>query len=89
MSQAVHTVAAGGGLWPGQAAMLSLLASREEYRSLKVMVTTRKELELLADIALAAAVLLRDRLSEASSFIQARSPQPEPERLLHELCLPS
>ena len=45
--------------------------------------------ELLADIALAAAVLLRDRLPEASSFIQARSPQPEPERLLHELCLPS
>ena len=89
MSQAVHTVAAGGGLWPGQAAMLSLLASREEYRSLKVMITTRKELELLADIALAAAVLLRDRLPEASSFIQARSPQPEPERLLHELCLPS
>lgn len=39
--------------------------------------------------ALAAAVLLRDRLPEASSFIQARSPQPEPERLLHELCLPS
>ena len=89
MSQAVHTVAAGGGLWPGQAAMLSLLASREEYRSLKVMITTRKELELLADIALAAAVLLRDRLPEASSFIQVRSPQPEPERLLHELCLPS
>ena len=40
-------------------------------------------------LQLAAAILLRDRLPEASSFIQARSPQPEPERLLHELCLPS
>lgn len=89
MSQAVHSVAAGGGLWPGQAAMLSLLASRHEYESLKVLITSRQELELLADIALAAAILLRDRLPEASSFIQARSPQPEPERLLHELCLPS
>lgn len=89
MSQAVHSVAAGGGLWPGQAAMLSLLASRHEYESLKVLITSRQELELLADIALAAAILLRDRLPEASSFIQVRSPQPEPERLLHELCLPS
>lgn len=89
MSQAVHSVAAGGGLWPGQAAMLSLLASRNEYESLKVLITSRQELELLADIALAAAILLHDRLPEASSFIQARSPQPEPERLLHELCLPS
>lgn len=89
MSQAVHSVAAGGGLWPGQAAMLSLLASRHEYESLKVLITSRQELELLADIALAAAILLRDRLPEASSFIQARSPQPEPERLLHELYLPS
>lgn len=89
MSQAVHSVAAGGGLWPGQAAMLSLLASRHEYESLKVLIISRQELELLADIALAAAILLRDRLPEASSFIQVRSPQPEPERLLHELCLPS
>lgn len=89
MSQAVHSVAAGGGLWPGQAAMLSLLASRHEYESLKVLIISRQELELLADIALAAAILLRDRLPEASSFIQARSPQPEPERLLHELYLPS
>lgn len=89
MSQAVHATAAGGGLWPGQAAMLSLLASREEYRSLKVLITTRQELELLADIALTAAVLLRERLSEAAAFIRARTPQPEPERLLSELCLPA
>ena len=54
-----------------------------------MLITSRQELELLADIALAAAILLRDRLPEASSFIQVRSPQPEPERLLHELCLPS
>ena len=74
MSQAVHATAAGGGLWPGQAAMLSLLASREEYRSLKVLITTRQELELLADIALTAAVLLRERLSEAAAFIRARTP---------------
>lgn len=88
MSQSIHSLAGGGGLWPGQSAVLSLLAGATEYRRLKAVITERQELELLADISLTAAVLLRERLPEAQAFIRERTLRPDPAGLLAQLTFP-
>lgn len=85
MSPSIHSLAGGGGLWPGQGAMLSLLASRTEYRQRKTIITEQPELDLLVDIALKAARLLGQRLPEAQVFLRERRPRTTPEQLLERL----
>ena len=82
MSNGLHALVAGGGLWPGQAAVLSLLTSRREYEAAGEVVTNRQELFLMADIVLAAIPLLFGRLAEARACIEERTPEASPDQLL-------
>lgn len=85
MSSCVHDIAGGGGLWPGQAAVLSLLASRCEYENMGAVVTGNEEINALADIVMTALPMLAERLPEAQRFIHERRPDIGFESLLQEI----
>lgn len=81
MSNDLHALVGGGGLWPGQAAVLSLLMSRREYEDASDVVTNGQELSLVADIVLAALPLLFERLAEARTLVVDRAPALSPDQL--------
>lgn len=85
MSSCVHDIAGGGGLWPGQAAVLSMLAGRREYEEMGTIVTSYEEIHTLADICMAALPMIAERLPEAQKFIEARRPDMDGERLLQKV----
>lgn len=75
MSDAIFRYAGGGGLWPGQGAVLSLLATQAYAKSVGSMVVTEQEIQQMADIALMTVLLVADRHAEAYSFVHARRPK--------------
>ena len=74
MSNCIHEVAGGGGLWPGQAAVLSMLVSHHEYEKVGTIITGNKDISVLADICMTALQMLAERIPEAQRFINQRMP---------------
>ena len=82
MSDAIFRHAGGGGLWPGQAAVLSLLTTKAHAQEVGSLVATEEEILQMSDCALAAVALLTDRHASARKFVAARRPPLSPEELL-------
>lgn len=82
MSEAIFRYAGGGGLWPGQAAVLSLLATKPYAKSMGSMVITEQELLQMADIALMTVNFVADQHAEACSFVKARRPELSAQEIL-------
>lgn len=82
MSDHVHEIAGGGGLWPGKAAVLSLLASGHEYAETGIIAASAKDIAILADICITALSILAGRLPEALKYVDERMPNMDHDALL-------
>lgn len=84
MTDAIFKMAGGGGLWPGQSAMVSLISTADFARKMKTMVATEDEVKILADVALQGMKNLLKNIEEARRWIRERYPDLTPEHL-HDL----
>lgn len=83
MSEGIHWYAGNGGLWPGLGAMLSMVVTEEEAFEWKTLRFTDRELDLLTDVLIRAAVYLYARREEALVFVINRRPEVSYEDLLN------
>lgn len=74
MSDAIFSIAGGGGLWPGHGAVLSILATAQEAQELVSMTTTNAELESMADISLTTLSYILMHHAEATRYVHERRP---------------
>ena len=84
MTDAIFRMAGGGGLWPGQSAMISLISTEAFAKKMKTMVATGDEVKNLADVTLHGMKKLLKNIEEARYWITERRPNLTPEQL-HEL----
>lgn len=84
MTDAIFRMAGGGGLWPGQSAMLSLISTEDFARTMKTMVATEEEVKILADVALQGMKNLLENIDAARQWLSERRPGLSPEHL-HDL----
>lgn len=81
MTDTIYRKAGGGGLWPGQSAMISLISTEAFARKMKTMVATEDEVKVLASVVLQGMKNLLKNLEEARHWIAERSPGLTPEQL--------
>ena len=82
MSDAIFGLAGAGGLWPGQAAVLSSLTSQEDLQRMGTLTVTEEELHRLADIALATAYHMTQQHAAALCILENKKPEHTPRQLL-------
>ena len=82
MSDAIFGLAGAGGLWPGQAAVLSSLSSREDLQRMGTMTVAEEELRHMADIALATACHMARQHAAALCILESKRPAHTPQQLL-------
>lgn len=83
MSEDIFAYAGAGGLWPGQAAVLSCLTTHEALLSRGTMTVTEDELRHLANIALMTVEYMAQRHGEAQEILLRKRPLHTPQQLLH------
>ena len=82
MSDAIFALAGAGGLWPGQSAVLSCLASQKDLQRMGTTTVTEEELRRMADIALATAQHLTQQHAAAMRIVASKRPAHTPQQLL-------
>ncbi|WP_027186839.1 hypothetical protein [Desulfovibrio cuneatus] len=82
MSDVIFELAGAGGLWPGQAAVLSSLTSQDDLRRMGTLTVTEEELRRLADIALATACHMTQQHAAALRILEDKRPAHTPQQLL-------
>ena len=82
LSDAIFRIVGGGGLWPGQAAVLSLLATEAYACRMCTMVTENEELEGMVNVTLDGMGILLANIDEAHAVMRARKEALSPEALL-------
>lgn len=82
MTNAIFALAGAGGLWPGQAVVLSSLTSQQDLQRVGTLVVTEEELRRLADIALATARLMTEQHAAALRVLESKRPAYTPQQLL-------
>ena len=82
MSNALFKVVAGGGLWPGQSAVFSILSSKADIDENHTIITEEKELQNSISVILYALNYLHENQNEAQNFVHERDPKLSPDDLL-------
>ncbi len=86
MSNSIFEICGSGGLWPGYAAMLSFIVSKEHLIKHKTITLFEDEAALAANIVVNSVLLLNERLDEAKTYILERAPKISPENLFALSC---
>jgi len=82
MSSQIFKLVGGGGLWPGQSAVLSILMSTASLNENNVIIVEESELQDSIRVISCALVELHAHIKEAQSFVHTRDPKLSPDDLL-------
>lgn len=82
MSPAIEQISGAGGLWPGQGAMLSILADKKEVSEYRCMILSLAEIFDFANIVVDASIILAKKIEESLPYIQSRRPKLTPDQIL-------
>ena len=82
MSDAIFKLTSGGGLWPGQSAVLSTVTCKANIDKNNAIVAEESELQDSIRVVFQALAYLHARQKEAQLLVQERSPKLSPEDLL-------
>lgn len=86
MSTKLFEIVAGGGLWPGQAAVLSIIVSKEEINEDGVIIAEAIDLQNSTSIVCHALNNLYTYREEAQKIVDSRAPNIKPDELLRLAC---
>lgn len=82
MSSQIFKLVGGGGLWPGQSAVLSILMSAKSLSGNNIVITEESDLQDSIRVISYALVELQAHIEEAQSFVHTRAPKLSPDDLL-------